>query len=94
MSTTKFENGTSYYDITRKIEEFLDRHPNLDSKQEKEENLRDMILYTMEYPEYMNHYDTIRETLLENIRSNYLQLASDPELQTACIDWLEMFDNE
>ena len=38
MSRSKFENGISFYEITRKIEEFIDRHNDLDSKQEKEEN--------------------------------------------------------
>jgi hypothetical protein len=54
MSRHLFENGASYYDITRKIEAFLDRHCELDSKQTQEENLCELLLYTMEYPEYMN----------------------------------------
>lgn len=93
MSSSKFENGVSYYDITRKIEEFLDRHPDLDSKQEKEENLRDLLLYTMEYPEYMDYYDELRETMLENIRTNYETVGEDPEFLTACSDWLSVFSD-
>ena len=92
MSRNKFENGMSYYDITRKIEEFIDRHPVLDSKQEQENNLREMLLYTMEYPEYMEYYDELRESMLENIKDNYEPMGEDPEFLTACSDWLEMFD--
>ena len=92
MSRNKFENGVSYYDITRKIEAFIDRHPVLDSKQEQENNLREMLLYTMEYPEYMEYYDELRESMLENIKDNYEPMGEDPEFLTACSDWLEMFD--
>jgi hypothetical protein len=92
MSKSKFENGVSYYDITRKIEEFIDRHPVLDSKQEKEVNLRELLLYTMEYPEYMEYYDELRESILENIKDNYERVGEDPDFLTACSDWLEMFD--
>ena len=91
MSRSKFENGTSYYEITRKIESYIDIHDLLDSKQEKEDNLRELLLYTMEYPEYMNYYDTMRESIEENIRDNYLPLGSDPEFLTVCDDWLGMF---
>jgi hypothetical protein len=91
MSDDKFENGVSYYDITCKIEDFLDRHVNLDTKQEKEENLRQMLLYTMDYPEYLNHYNHLRETILENIQTNYLEVGGDPEFLTVCEEWVEMF---
>jgi hypothetical protein len=91
MSRSMFENGVSYYDITRKIEEYTDRHVELDSKQEQEDNLLELLLYTMEFPEYMNFYDEIRETILENIRSNYERLGKDPDFLTACSGWLEMF---
>lgn len=94
MSRNKYENGTSYYDITRKIEMFADRHKTLDSKQEKEANLCEMIQYMMEFPEYMNYYDSLRETILENIRSNYEVVGEDPEFLTACADWIEMFVDE
>jgi len=91
MSRTNFENGISYYAIVHQIENFLDRHMNLDSKQEQELNLRDMILYTIDYPEFMNCYDNMRETLLENIRTNYMPFGTDPTFLTACDDWIEMF---
>ena len=91
MSKSKFENGVSYYDITRKIEEFTDRHSALDSKQEKEDNLKEMLMYTMEYPEYMNYYDSLREIILENVQSNYEPFGEDPEFQTVCSEWLELF---
>ena len=91
MSRHRFENGASYYEITRRIEEFVDRHVELDSKQEKEDNLREMLLYTMEYPEYMEYYDELRETLVENIRTNYEPIGEDPEFLTVCSDWLELF---
>jgi hypothetical protein len=93
MSRNKYENGASYYEITRKIEAFIDKHFLLDSKQEKEENLRDMLLYTMEFPEYINYYDSMREAILENIHSNYKILARNEEFLTACEEWLEMFDD-
>ena len=91
MSRSKFENGTSYYDITRKIDEFLDRHEVLGSKQEKEENLCALLLYTMEYPDYIHYYESMRETMLENIRDNYEPLGEDPEFLTACSDWTAMY---
>ncbi len=91
MSHTKFENGVSYYEITRKIEEFVDRHGMLENKQEKEVNLLEMLLYTMDYPDYMNHYDSLREVMLENIRINYMEFGCDPDFLTACDDWMEMF---
>lgn len=94
MSRSKFENGLSYFEITRKIEEFVDQHFILDSKQEKEVNLREMLLYTMEYPEYMKYYNELRETMLENIRDNYEQVSTDPEFLTACADWIEMFESD
>ncbi len=94
MSQAKFENGTSYRDVTRKIEEFVNRHFILDSKQDKEENLREMLLYTMEFPEYMNHYDSLREAILDNIRSNYEQFGSDADFLTACENWITMFGDE
>jgi hypothetical protein len=91
MSRNKYENGVSYYDITRKIEEFVDYHSDLDSKQEKELNLLEMLLYTMEFPVYMNHYDFLRETILDNINSNYEPLGSNPDFLAVCADWIEMF---
>ncbi len=91
MSHNKFENGVSYYEITRKIEEFVDRHRMLENKQEKEVNLLEMLLYTMDYPDYMNHYDSLREVMLENIRINYMEFGCDPDFLTACDDWMEMF---
>jgi hypothetical protein len=94
MSHSKFENGVSYYDITRKIEEFVDRHAELDSKQMQEENLREMLLYSMEYPEYMNYYDYMREAILENIRDNYEIVGRDSEFLTVCSDWLALFGSE
>jgi len=94
MSRDKYENGISYHDITRKIEEFTDRHLVLDSKEEKEANLCEMLLYTMEYPEYMHFYDLIRETMLENIRTNYEPVGEDPEFLTVCADWIEMFGDD
>ena len=94
MSRSKFENGVSYHEITRKVEEFADRHAELDSKEEQENNLRELLLYTMEFPEYMNHYDSLRETILENIRSNYEQVGNDPEFLTVCSDWLAMFADD
>lgn len=94
MSRSKFENGASYYEITRKIEEYIDTHDDLYSKQEKMDNLRKLLLYTMEYPEYMNYYDQMRESIEENIRDNYLPLGCDPEFLTVCSDWLAMFGGE
>ena len=94
MSRSKFENGDSYYDITRKIEEFLDLHCELDSKQEKEDNLQELLLYTMSYPEYMNYYENLRESMEENIRTNYMVFGEDPEFLTVCSDWLAAFENE
>lgn len=94
MSRHRFENGASYYDITRKIEAFLDRHYELDSKQEQEENLCELLLYTMEYPEYMDYYDEMRDTMIENIKENYEPLGEDPDFLTACSDWLAMFDGD
>jgi hypothetical protein len=91
MSRNKYENGVSYYDITRKIEEFVDYHSDLDSKQEKELNLMELLLYTMEYPSYMNHYDSMRETILENIQSNYERVGNDPDFLAVCADWIEMY---
>jgi hypothetical protein len=91
MSRSKFENGLSYYEITRRIEEYIDLHWDLESKQEKMDNLRELLLYTMEYPEYMNYYDAMRESIEENIRDNYLPLGCDPEFQTVCSDWLALF---
>jgi len=91
MSRAKYENGVSYYDILRKIEEFADRHMTLDSKQEKEDNLREMLLYTMECPEFINYYDELCETILENIRLNYEAVGEDPEFLTVCNDWIAMF---
>lgn len=91
MSKSKFESGVSYYAITRKIEAFIDAHFTLDSKQEKEDNLKEMLMYTIEYPEYMNYYDSLRQAIKENIQSNYLSCWSDPEFQTVCYDWLELF---
>jgi len=91
MSRNKFENGVSYYDITRKIELWIDRHETLDTKQEKEDNLRELLLYTLECPEYMNYYDELRETILENIQTNYLEVGNDPEFLTVCEEWVEMF---
>jgi hypothetical protein len=91
MSRNKFENGMSYYDITRKIELWIDRHETLDTKQEKEDNLRALLLYTLECPEYMNYYDELRETILENIQTNYLEVGNDPEFLTVCEEWVEMF---
>jgi hypothetical protein len=91
MSRSKYENGVSYYDILRKIEEFADRHVNLDSKQEREDNLRDMLLYTMEYPEFINYYDEFRETILDNINSNYTPMSENPEFLSVCYDWIAMF---
>jgi hypothetical protein len=91
MSKDKYENGVSYYDITREIEKFTERHLNLDSKQEQEDNLREMLLYTMEFPAYMNHYIFLRETILNNINSNYEPFGSDPEFLAVCADWIEMF---
>lgn len=94
MSRNKYENGASYYEITRKIEAYIDRHFDLDSKQEQEENLRDMLLYTMDYPAYMDYYDSLREAILENIRTNYERVGADPEFLTACADWIDMFGGE
>ena len=94
MSKSKFENGISYYAITRKIEAFVDAHFTLDSKDEKEDNLREMLLYTIEFPEYMNYYDSLRQAIQENIQSNYLSCWSDPEFQTVCYDWLETFGDD
>jgi hypothetical protein len=93
MSRSMFENGVSYYDITRKIEMFIDRHAALDSKQEKEENLCELLLYTMEYPDYIQYYDSIRETMLENIRDNYELCGSDPDFLAACAEWVELYGN-
>ena len=64
---------------------------NLDSKQDKEDNLREMLLYTMEFPVYMNHYDSLRETILDNINSNYEPLGCDPEFLAVCAEWVAMF---
>ncbi len=91
MSRNKFENGVSYYDITRKIELWIDRHEDLDTKQEKEDNLRELLLYTLECPEYMNYYDELRETILENIQTNYLEVGADPAFLSVCEEWVEMF---
>ena len=92
MSRSKFENGLSYYEITRKIEEFADYHAELTEKQEKEDNLRAMLLFTIEYPEYMNYYEELRETIMENVKTNYELIGEDPEFLTVCSDWLEMFE--
>jgi hypothetical protein len=91
MSQTIFENGASYYVITRKIEQFVDRHGLLDTKQEKEINLLEMLLFTMDYPDYMNHYDSLREVMLENVRKNYIEFGCDPDFLSACENWIDMF---
>ena len=92
MSHNKFENGVSYFDITRKIEAFIDHHFTLDSKQEQEDNLCEMLMYTMEYPEYINYYDCMREAILENIQNNYLCVSEDEALIEVCNDWVDLFD--
>ena len=94
MSRSKFENGVSYFEITRKIEMYIDKHWELESKLEQERNLRKMFLYTMDFPEYMNYYDELRESIEENIRENYLLVGKDPEFLTICADWLTMFGDQ
>jgi hypothetical protein len=91
MNCSKYENGVSYYTILRKIVEFADRHVNLDSKQEREDNLHEMLLYTMGYPEFINYYDEFREAILDHINSNYQPMSENPEFLKVCADWVAMF---
>ncbi len=42
----------------------------------------------MAYPEYMNCYENLRESMKENISTNYMVVGEDPEFLTVCTGWL------